>query len=131
MENKANVFILSEDGTFLEEELIDGICGVIRKQYEIMNMPQMNHVMMKKAYETGKRVLNAHNNPKYLVEEIEDSEFEPIVVAYDENDEGIPAPKFMVGEREISALIEGLHDNPDVDAWETTLAVNKRIRAEE
>lgn len=129
--NKVNVFILSEDGTFLEKELIDILLSVIEKKFEIANVPEMNHVMMKAAFEKKKPILNAHNNPGYLLEALEESEYQPIVIAWDVNSDGMPAPKYMVGDYEINALIEALKNNLNIDAWVTTINVNKKIRAEE
>lgn len=88
----------------------------------------MNHVLMKAAFEKGLPMLNAHNNPQYLLGELQESEYVPIVVAWDVDDAGMPAAKFMVDE-DIEPLMKGLEQNPDVDAWETTIAVNKAIRA--
>lgn len=128
---KANVFVLSKDKTYLEKEIIDVLCSTVEKQYEIANMPAMNHVMLKAAYEKGLPMANAHNQPTYLIGELEDSEYEPIIIAWDEKEDGMPAPRYMVGEYEINAVIEALEQNPEVDAWETIVAVNKAIRAKQ
>lgn len=123
-----NVFVLSKDGTYLENELIEILLSVIEEKFEIANNPAMNHVMMKYGHLNNKPIANAHNMANYLLGEIANPEYRPIVIAWDENSEGMPAPKYMVDEFEINALIEGLENNPDVDAWETIIKVNKEIR---
>ena len=126
--DKATVFILSQDGTYLEEEALDLLLQVLGKQFEPVNAPKLNHIMMKAGYEKGKRVLNAHNNPAYLLGAIEEAEATPIVIAWYEEDD-TPRPKFFVNEIEIKALQKGLEENPEIDAWETAINVNRALRA--
>ena len=126
---KANLFVLSEDGTYLDKEAIDLVVETVSSKYEVVNAPQMNHVLMKSASEIGQPVRNAHNNPLYLLGEIKESEYSVIVVAWDENEEGFPSPRFLVGDYEIYTLMEELEKNQDTDAWKTAVRVNKEIRA--
>lgn len=126
-----NVFVLSEDGTYLEAESIYMLLGPIEKRYEIANIPEMNHVMMKAADERGKNVKNAHNSPDYLLDAIMTSEHMPIVIAWNTADDGRLLPRYLAGDYEINCLIEGLKNNPNVDAWETAIKVANKIRSEE
>ncbi|MCR5280066.1 MAG: hypothetical protein K6E19_11550, partial [Lachnospiraceae bacterium] len=70
---KVNVFILSEEGTYLSEDALHLITEAIigNGKYEIANAPEMNHIMMKAADEKGMLIANAHNDPLYLLGEIE------------------------------------------------------------
>lgn len=125
--DKATVFILSQDGTYLEEETLDLLLQVLGKQFEPVNAPKLNHILMKVGYEKGKRMLNAHNNPAYLLGAIEHAEATPIVIAWYEEEDS-PRPKFFVSEEEIKALQKGLEENPEIDAWETAINVNRKLR---
>ena len=124
---KANVFILSEDGTYIEKEMIDMLLNVLAKEYEPVNAPELNHVMMKAGIEKGMPVGNAHNDPVYLLGAIEESEYPVVVIAWDEED-GFPKPRFFVSNYEIQSLVEELDKNQDVDAWETAVRVIREIR---
>ena len=128
---KANLFVLSKDGSYLEEKAIDLVVETLSSKFEIVNAPKMNHVLMKSADEIGQPVKNAHNNPQYLLGEIDESEYPVIVVAWDEDEEGFPRPRFFVSYNEMHALVIELDKNPDVDAWETAVRVNKEIRAKQ
>ena len=129
MMEKATLFVLSKDGSYIETEAIDLVVETLGSSFEIVNAPHMNHLLMKAAHESGKPVRNAHNNPLYLLGEIEESEYPVIVVAWDENEEGMPRPRFFVGYEEMVALMKELEKNPDTDAWETAVRVNKEIRS--
>ena len=129
---KVNVFVMSKDGTFIEEELINFLLETIRKrEYEIVNAPAMAHILMKAAYEKGSVIKNAINAPNYLLDEISNSDYPVIVIALDSDSEGFPHPRFFVGDYEIQMLIKGLEENPDIDAWKTAVEVNKTIRKAE
>ncbi|MCR5503253.1 MAG: hypothetical protein K6F53_09605 [Lachnospiraceae bacterium] len=129
MNEKVTVFVLSEDGTYLDKELIDLLQDPIRKRgFEIMNAPELNHVMLKAMSEKGARVKNAENEAPYLLEKIEESEYPVIVIAWDEPDEGTPRPRYFVGDYEMSMLVKGLSENPKEDAWATAIRVITEIR---
>ena len=127
---KANVYILSEDGTYIEKEIIDYMLEVLGKEFEPVNAPELIHVLMKEGSENGMPVMNANNDPLYLLGQIEESEYPVVVIAWDEED-GFPRPKFFVSDYEINSLMEELDKNRDVDAWETAVRVIREIRAKE
>lgn len=52
------------------------------------------------------------------------------VIAWDFDEENI-YPRFLIGDYEIVSLMKALEAEPDRDAWEIVVEVNKRIRAEE
>ncbi len=128
---KATIFIISKDGTYIEKEFLDLILEILGKSFEPVNAPEMNHVLMKASREKGMPFKNAHNDPAYLLGEIEESEYPVVVVAWYENEEGFPNPKFFVSHNEMHSLVEELDKNRDVDAWETAIRVNKKLREEE
>ena len=125
---KAMVYVLSEDGTYLEKEFIELLLKPVRKKFEVVNDPAMNHILMEAGHENGKSIRNALNDPLYLLGEIESSDVADIVIAYDEDPEGVPRPKYLVGDDEIRMLMTELEKNPDTDAWKTAVKVNKAIR---
>ena len=127
---KVNVFILSEEGTYLSEDALHLITEAITGsgKYEIANAPEMNHIMMKAADENGMPIANAHNDPLYLLGEIEESEYPVVVVPWDEDDEGSPIPRFLFGDEEIGGLTSALAENGDDDAWEIAVNVHKSFR---
>ena len=127
---KANVYILSKDGTYIEKEMIDMMIRVLEEEFEPVNAPELNHVMMKAGSENGMPVKNAHNDPSYLLDQIEESEYPVVVIAWDEED-GFPRPKYFVSDYEIQNLLEELDKHRDVDAWETAVRVIREIRAKE
>ena len=127
--DKINLFVLSEDGTYLEKEAIDLVKEVLNKSFEIVNAPELNHILMKAGTEAGKPVRNAHNDPLYLLGEVENSEYPVVLVAwYEDEDEEYPKPKFFVSKEEWSRLLEELAKNPKEDAWEIAIRVNKELR---
>ena len=128
---KATIFILSKDGSYLEEEALDALLEILGRSFEPANMPKLNHILMKAGHESGKPVKNAHNDPTYLLGAIEESEYLPIVVAWYEDETGFPKPKFFVSEAEITRLMDELEKNRDTDAWETAIRVNREIRESE
>ncbi len=127
---KVNVYILSKDGTYIEQEMLDMLIGVLAKRFEPVNAPELNHVMMKAGFENGMPVKNAHNDPVYLLGEIDESEYPVVVIAWDEADDH-PAPRFFVSDYEINSLVDELGKHKDVDAWETAVRVIREIRAKE
>lgn len=70
---------------------------------------------------------SAYNMPVYLLGAIEGHEDTAVVVAWD-MDGNQPHPRFLVEPEEIILLIEALEENPDRDAWEIAVEVNKKIR---
>ena len=128
--DKVKVFILSKDGTFLGEDALEVLKQAITGsgKYEIVNAPEMNHIMMKAADENGMPIANAHNDPLYLLGEIEESEYPVVVVPWDEDDEGSPIPRFLFGDEEIGGLTSALAENGDDDAWEIAVNVHKSFR---
>ena len=127
--DKVNVFILSEDGTILSDDAFELIKQSITGsgKYEIANAPEMNHILMKEGFENGMPIGNALNDPLYLLGEIEESEYPVVVVPWDEDDDGIPIPRFLFG-TDIDSLTSALGESDGDDAWEIAVNVHKELR---
>lgn len=116
MEEGIYCYFLTEDGSLLHPDIINTLLEHTKKYGEIADVG------------TG----SAYNMPIYLLGELEEHRAGAIVFAWDWDEDGSPHPRTFFTDEEIGALMEALEEahekNPDANAWDIAVEVNKKNR---